>query len=289
MQTRACLRCSVRFIRLPAQTAMRNERRSCVTFPKLSAYSSEVSSNKALFARIETVWEQRDSLGLTQEQARVLMLCRRRFVRSGAKLEGAAADRLAEVISRLSILGTTFSQNVLADERSWFLELTPQDLEGLPSFVHAAAMSAGKSKGVEGPAVTLSRSLLMSVLKFAPNRALRKAVYEAWENRGANGGDSDNRGIAAEILQLREERATLLGYASFADFKLETEMAKTPGAVRELLQRVWAPARAAAERDAHVSPKCCTTMASPVRFSRGTGDIIPRSGGRPSMIWMKPS
>lgn len=220
--------------------------------PKLSAYSSEVSSNKALFARIETVWAQRDTLGLTQEQARVLMLCRRSFVRSGAKLEGAAADRLAAVISRLSILGTTFSQNVLADERGWFLELTPQDIEGLPSFVKSAAISAGKSKGLDSPAVTLSRSLLMSVLKFAPNRALRKAVYEAWGNRGANGGDSDNRGIAAEILQLREERAQLLGYASFADFKLETQMAKTPGTVRELLQRVWAPARAAAERDATV-------------------------------------
>jgi peptidyl-dipeptidase Dcp len=105
---------------------------------------------------------------------------------------------------------------------------------------------------VAGPVVTLSRSLIVPFLQFSPRRALRQKAFEAWGLRGANGGATDNRGVAAEILALRAERAQLLGYASFADYKLEPEMAKTPAAVRELLMRVWAPAKRKAEADAAV-------------------------------------
>ena len=218
--------------------------------PKLSAFSSEVTNNKALFGKIEDLWERRAGLGLTVEQARVLELYRQMFVRSGAMLEGAQAARLTAVKARLAVLGTVFSQNVLADERSWFMELAEGDLEGLPAFVVAAVRAAGVEKRVAGPVVTLSRSLIVPFLQFSPRRALRKRAYEAWVARGANGGATDNRGIAAETLALREERAKLLGYASFADFKLEPEMAKTPAAVRELLMRVWAPAKVRALADA---------------------------------------
>ena len=218
--------------------------------PKLSAFSSEVTNNKALFGKIEDLWERRAGLGLTVEQARVLELYRQMFVRSGAMLEGAQAARLTAVKARLAVLGTVFSQNVLAEERSWFMELAEGDLEGLPAFVVAAVRAAGVEKRVAGPVVTLSRSLIVPFLQFSPRRALRKRAYEAWVARGANGGATDNRGIAAETLALREERAKLLGYASFADFKLEPEMAKTPAAVRELLMRVWAPAKVRALADA---------------------------------------
>ena len=115
-----------------------------------------------------------------------------------------------------------------------------------------AARAAGEEKGADGPVVTLSRSLIVPFLQFSPDRELRRRAYEAWAARGANGGKTDNRAIAAEILSLRAERAALLGYPSFADYKLETEMAKTPAAVRDLLMRVWTPARAAAEADAAV-------------------------------------
>ena len=219
--------------------------------PKMSAFSSEVTNNKALFARIEDLWQRRESLALQPEQARVLELYRQMFVRSGALLEGAEAARLTEVKARLAVLGTQFSQNLLADERSWFMELSEADLEGLPDFVVTAARAAGKDKGL-GPVVTLSRSLIVPFLQFSPRRALRQRAYEAWVARGANGGETDNRAIAAEILALRAERAHLLGYASFADFKLEPEMAKTPAAVRDLLMRVWAPAKAKALEDAAV-------------------------------------
>ena len=220
--------------------------------PKLAAYSSEVTRNRALFQRIDDLWQRREDLGLTDEQARVLELTRRNFVRSGAELTGEAAERLAAVKERLAVLGTEFTQNLLADERGWSMPLSEADLAPLPGFVQAAARAAGEEKGAGGPVVTLSRSLIVPFLQFSPDRDLRRRAFEAWGARGANGGATDNRAIAAETLALRAERAALLGYDNFAAYKLETQMAKTPGAVRDLLMRVWAPARAAAEADAAV-------------------------------------
>jgi peptidyl-dipeptidase Dcp len=220
--------------------------------PLLSAYGSEVTSNKALFARVESLWQQRDTLDLTPEQARVLMLTRRSFVRAGAQLEGDEETRMTEVKSRLAVLGTQFTQNILADERDWSMPLSDADLAQLPDFVADTARAAGQERGAPGPIVTLSRSLIVPFLQFSPNRALRQKAYEAWVARGANGGATDNRAIVAETLALRQERANLLGYANFAAYKLETEMAGTPAAVRDLLLQVWTPARKAALSDAAV-------------------------------------
>lgn len=216
--------------------------------PKLSAYSSEIINNRALFQRIETLWAQRDSLGLSAEQARVLMLYRRMFVRAGAALEGADATRLTQVKSRLASLGTQFTQNLLADERDWMMVL--DDLAGLPDFVIATARAAAQDRGRDGHVITLNRSLIVPFLQFSTRRDLRKTAFDAWVARGANGGATDNRAIAAEVLALRAERADLLGYDTFARYKLETEMAGTPEAVRALLMQVWQPARAKAQADA---------------------------------------
>ena len=218
--------------------------------PKLAAYSSEVYSNKALYQRIETLWEKRDTLGLSPEQERLLYLSRRSFVRSGAALEGAEEARMRDIMSRLAELGTAFTQNLLADESGWHMVLAEDELEGLPGFLVNAAREAGQEKGEDGPVITLSRSLIVPFLQFSPRRDLREKAFRAWAARGANGGETDNRAIAAEILQLREERARLLGYDSFAAYKLDTEMAKTPEAVKSLLMDVWAPAKAQAEADA---------------------------------------
>ena len=217
--------------------------------PKLSAYASAVTSNVALFARIEDLWSRRASLGLSPEQERVLMLTRRDFIRAGAKLTGAEAARMAEIKSRLASLGTSFMQNLLADERDWTLPLQTDDLAGLPDFVLQAAKAAGQEKGLDGPVVTLSRSLIVPFLEFSDRRDLRETAYKAWAARGANGGETDNREIVRETLQLRQEQAALLGYKSFAEFKLETQMAKTPARVRDLLMQVWHPAKARAEAD----------------------------------------
>ena len=220
--------------------------------PKLSAFSSEITNNRALFGRINALWQARGTLGLTEEQQRVLMLYRRMFVRAGAELDGARAERMTAVKSRLAVLGTEFTQNLLADERAWFMELAEADLEGLPDFVVASARAAAAERDLPGHIVTLNRSLIVPFLQFSPRRDLRQRAYLAWVARGANGNEQDNRAIAAETLALRQERATLLGYPDFAAFKLETEMAGTPAAVRDLLMRVWTPARAKALADAAV-------------------------------------
>lgn len=218
--------------------------------PKLAAYSSELYGNKALFSRIESLWAARDTLDLTPEEARLLMLTHRGFRRSGAALTGDEEARMRQIMARLAELGTAFTQNLLADEGGWHMELAEADLEGLPDFLVDAARSAGREKGLEQPVITLSRSLIVPFLQFSPRRDLRKKAYESWVSRGAMGGETDNREVAAEILRLRAERAALLGYESFAAYKLETEMAKTPEAVRDLLMAVWEPAKAQAERDA---------------------------------------
>ncbi|WP_347312632.1 M3 family metallopeptidase [Defluviimonas sp. SAOS-178_SWC] len=220
--------------------------------PKLAAFSSEVTMNAGLFARIEALWQGREGLGLSAEAVRVLELYRRMFVRAGAALDGEGRQRMGEVKERLAVLSTAFTQNLLADEREWALPLSEADLEGLPDFVVAGARAAAEERGQDGHVLTLNRSLVVPFLQFSPRRDLREVAYEAWVARGANGGATDNRALAAEILKLREERAKLLGYDSFAAYKLEPEMAKTPGNVRDLLMRVWTPARAKAEADADV-------------------------------------
>ncbi|WP_298969483.1 M3 family metallopeptidase [uncultured Roseobacter sp.] len=220
--------------------------------PKLAAHFSEISGNKALFARVAQVWEKKSTLNLTDEEERVLMLTHLGFVRAGAALTGVEEARMKEIKARLAVLGTEFTQNLLADERDWFMPLGEDDLDGLPEFVVSAARAAGDEKDADGPVVTLSRSLIVPFLQFSNRRDLREKAFNAWTARGANGGKTDNREIAAEILALREERAKLLGYDSFAAYKLEPEMAKTPEAVRDLLMAVWEPARAQANADAEI-------------------------------------
>ena len=231
----------------PAREALMRE-----VSPRLAAHANETVMNRDLWARIEALWERRDALDLTPEQARVLMLTHRGFVRAGAALEGTDRERLAEIKERLAVLGTRFSQNLLADERAWSMPLPEDARDGLPGFVLAAAEAAGRERGEDGPVVTLSRSLIVPFLQFSPARALRERAWRAWTSRGMTGGETDNRAVAAEILALREERARLLGFDSFAAYKLDTEMAGTPEAVRDLLMRVWEPARERALEDAAV-------------------------------------
>ncbi len=214
--------------------------------PKLAAYHSETMMNAALWARVQVLTPS----GLSNEQARVLDLYQKMFRRAGAALEGAEKARFAEIMQRLATLGTGFTQNLLADERDWHMPLAEADLEGLPKDVIAAAKSAAEARGEAGHVLTLSRSLITPFLQFSPRRDLRETAFKAWVARGENGGETDNRAVAVEMLALRDERAKLLGYENFAAYKLDGEMAKTPDAVRGLLMQVWQPAKAAAEADA---------------------------------------
>ncbi|MGX9355529.1 M3 family metallopeptidase [Roseobacteraceae bacterium S113] len=220
--------------------------------PRFAAHGAAIYGNEALWARIKTVWEARDTLDLNDEQARVLHLMHRNWVRQGAALTGEAAERMKEIKGRLATLGTQFTQNLLADEREWQMSLSEDTLASLPGYLADAARAAGEERGADGPVVTLSRSLVAPFLATCPDRALRETAHKAWAARGANGGETDNRAIAAETLALRKERAALLGYTDFASYKLETEMAGSPARVRELLMNVWEPAKARAEADAKV-------------------------------------
>ncbi|HDR27367.1 M3 family metallopeptidase [Rhodovulum sp.] len=220
--------------------------------PKLAEFSSDVVLNAALFARIDALWQGRAVLDLTPEQTRLLEVKHRDFIRAGAALAEDGRARLRAINTRLAELGTAFAQNLLADERDWKMPLAETDLDGLPGFVIEAARAAGAERGAAGPVVTLSRSLIVPFLQFSSRRDLRERAWRAWVTRGARGGATDNRAIVAETLALRAERAALLGFDSFAAGKLETEMAKTPQAVRDLLMAVWTPARARAEADAAI-------------------------------------
>ena len=173
-----------------------------------------------------------------------------RFHRSGAGLDDAAKQRMAEINERLAHLGTAFRHHLLGDEQDWFMEIGEGDVDGLPETFVAAAKAAAEERGMAGKAiVTLSRSSVEPFLKSSARRDLREKVYKAFTARGDNGNANDNNATIVEILSLREESAKLLGFPTFAAYRLEDSMAKTPEAVRGLLERVWKPARARAMAD----------------------------------------
>ena len=218
--------------------------------PKLSRHASETAANTALFARIDSLWQHRESLQLSTEQERVLERTWKGFVRGGAALEQAEQKHLAEINARLAALGAGFSQNILADEANWAMLVEPDDLAGLPDFLVNAMGAAAEEKDHEGKhAVTLSRSIIEPFLTFSQRRGLREQAFAAWSSRGENPGETDNREGVREIVALRQEKAKLLGFASFADFKLENQMAKKPQSVVELLETVWEKAKGKAAEE----------------------------------------
>lgn len=218
--------------------------------PRFAQFHADTMMNERLFSRVVALYDQRADLDLSDEQLRVLELYHRMFLRAGAKLQGKDRKRLTEVTTRLATLGTSFTQNLLADERDWKMVLQEADMDGCPDFLKSAANEAARERDIDGYVITLSRSLIVPFLQFSPRRDLRKKAYAAWGKRGENGGDTDNLGIVRETLDLRQQRAKLLGFDTFSDFKLATEMAKTPDAVRDLLMAVWEPAKRAANADA---------------------------------------
>jgi peptidyl-dipeptidase Dcp len=210
--------------------------------PALARHRNDTYLNEALFKRIDALKAQEDGLGLSAEQARVLERYHLNFTRAGAGAQPDAKARLAAIGERLATLAAEFGQNVLADEKAWIMLLGEDDLDGLPDFFIASAGRAAAERGQKGKyAVTLSRSSIEPFLQFSSRRDLREAAFRAWEARGENGGATDNRAIAAEMVRLRAERARLLGYESYAHYRLADTMAKTPRAALDLLESVWAP------------------------------------------------
>jgi peptidyl-dipeptidase Dcp len=230
-------------------TALEAARRTLA--PRLAEHRMRVALDPGVFARVSRLYHERGRLGLDEDQLRLLERTHLGAIRSGAALEPAAKQRLTEISSALAVLHTAFGQNVLHDETAWHLPLAAADLDGLPGFVRDGAAAAAAERGLDGHAITLSRSLIEPFLSFSNRRDLRRRAYEAWIARGTHPGAHDNRPLIPEILALRRERAELLGYRDFAAFRLADTMAGTPEAVHRLLHEVWQPAKAkaAAERD----------------------------------------
>jgi peptidyl-dipeptidase Dcp len=217
---------------------------------RMARHWNPIMMNAVLFGRIALLHENRANLKLSAEEMRLLERTYTRFHRAGAGLSEEAKTRMAEINERLAHLGTSFSHHLLGDEQDWVLELSEADCAGLSDSFVAAAKAAADERDMAGKTImTLSRSFVEQFLKSSPRRDLREKVYKAFTARGDNGNANDNKAIIGEILALREESAKLLGFPTFAAYRLEDSMAKTPEAVRDLLERVWKPARARALAD----------------------------------------
>ena len=219
--------------------------------PRLAAHGMQVALDPRIFARVAALHERRHALGLDAVQMRLLVRSHLGFIRSGAALDAPGRARMSEISQRLAVLHTQFGQNVLHDEKDWQLALSEADLDGLPDFLREAARQAAIERGLDGRVVTLSRSLVDPFITFSRRRDLRRIAYEAWAARGSHPGEHDNTRLIPEILALRAERARLLGYPSYAEFRLSDTMAATPAAVETLTGEVWGAAlvQSAAERD----------------------------------------
>jgi peptidyl-dipeptidase Dcp len=213
--------------------------------PKLAEFRSKITQDERLFARIDAVHSQRDQLGLRPDQRRLVELVWDGFARDGAKIEGRARKRYAEIQKQLAELHTRFANNVLADEEGYVTYLTAEQLGGLPqSFVAAAAAAAAERGRPDAWAVTNTRSSIDPFLTFSDDRAMREQIWRTYYSRGDNGDEHDNNAIIAEILALRHERVGLLGYENYAAWRLEDRMAKTPEHALELMEAVWPAALA---------------------------------------------
>jgi peptidyl-dipeptidase Dcp len=212
--------------------------------PKLAAFRDRITQNDKLFQRIAAVYETRASSGLTPEQQRLTWLTYTDFVRAGAKLDPAAKQRLAAINQSLAGLFTRFSQNLLADEGNRYTLLAEEaDLAGLPDSLRAGYAADAGRRGQQGKwVVANTRSSVEPFLTYSTRRDLREKVWREFVNRGDNGDARDNNAIIGEILQLRAERARLLGFPTHAHWRLENTMARTPERAMELMEAVWKPA-----------------------------------------------
>ncbi len=211
--------------------------------PELSKHNDNIYLNEKLFARIKTIWDTQIQFKLSAEKAKLLEKKYKAFIRSGANLSAEQKDKLRAINEELSVLSLKYGDNVLAENNAYELLITKkEDLAGLPEEVITAAADEAKAKDKKGWVFTLQNASVMPFLQYAKNRELRKQLWNAYQNRGNNGNELDNRSNAIRLANLRAEKARLLGYKSHAHYVLEERMAKTPEKVYELLDKLWTPA-----------------------------------------------
>jgi peptidyl-dipeptidase Dcp len=228
-----------------------------VIMPELTAHNSSINLNPGLFEKVKAIYAERESLDLSTEQAMVLKKTYRSFVRGGANLEGEAKQRIKEIDKRLSMLTMQFGDNLLKETNGYQLVIDNEaDLAGLPESVRSAASDAAVAAGKDGLWVfTLQKPSWIPFLQYAENRGLREEIYRAMFMRSNNGNEYDNNKLITEILELRIERANLLGYDTHAAYVLEERMSKKAENVYDLLMQIWEPALDKAKEEAAMMQK----------------------------------
>jgi peptidyl-dipeptidase Dcp len=219
--------------------------------PLMSEHQDNIYMNKKLFARVKSVYDNRDAQKLDMEQKMLLEKYYRNFVMRGILLNDSQKSRLREINKDLDLLSLSFGENLLAETYNYQLVIDNEaDLAGLPADLVELASEQAKEKGLEGKWLfNLSKPNWEPFLQYADNRALRETLYKAMYSRCANGNKNDNREILEKIVNLRLEKANLLGYKSYADFALENTMAHNPERVFGLLNRIWEFALPQAKRE----------------------------------------
>lgn len=209
--------------------------------PVMSEHNDNILLNEALFAKIKTVYQQKDSLQLTTEQRRLLEKTYKSFVRSGANLPADKQARLREINKQLSTLGIRFDKNILNENNEFKLFVDKEeDLAGLPEWFRQSAAAEAKAAGQEGKWLfTLHNSSRLPFLQYSTNRPLREKVYKAYIQRGNNNDKNDNKKIITEIVSLRLEKARLLGFDCYSNFVLDNTMAKDSKTVMDFLNNLW--------------------------------------------------
>jgi len=212
--------------------------------PLLSAAGDETTFNEKLFTRIKSVADGAQAAGLSAEQTRLATRSRDAFVRNGAALNATGKAELGRINTALANAFTAFAQKVVADENTWTVFDREAGVAGLPASNKAAAAAAARSRNLQGWAIVNTRSSVDPYLSFADDRAGREQVWRKFVNRGDNGGANDTNALIAGIVRLRQDRARLLGFGNHAEWRMQDTMAKTPRAAMDLMNRVWAPAKA---------------------------------------------
>ncbi len=211
--------------------------------PKFSAASDAITFDKLLFARIQAIYDARNSSGLDAQQIRLVTRIYDSYVRQGAKLNDAQKAQLSQYNQQLATQFSTFGEKLLADESKAISVTDEAQLAGLPDSVKAVAKAAAAERKLPGFAIVNTRSAVDPVLTYATDRALREKVWRAFVNRGDNGDANDTNATIAQIVKLRADRAHLLGFKTHADWRMQDTMAKTPAAAMDLMMRVWPAAK----------------------------------------------
>jgi len=220
--------------------------------PLLSEHNDNIYLNEELFKRIKTLFDNRDKLGLTAEQYRLLEKYNRNFVRSGAALNNDQKEKLRVINKELGLAELAFGQNVLDETNAYTKVISNEaELKGLPESVKQAASEAATENKLKGKWLfTTQKASFIPVLQYSENRELRKELLMAYTTRGNHDNDKDNKAAIVKIMKLRTQKAQLLGFETSADFILDDTMAKTPKAVYDFLATVWTPALAKAKVEA---------------------------------------